>query len=293
MRRIALLGAALLPFIAFNVPTAGQQPATTASAPSAAQTPSPNAAASTATPAAELVNRYCVTCHNQKIAINGVNAGLQLDRADAAHPANSAAIWEKVIIKLRTQTMPPPGNRRPDGATYDAVASWLEGELDRSAAADPNPGSSILRRLNRLEYVNAVRDLLAVDVEAESVLPIDDQKFGFDNVSSAQSVTPVLLERYMSAGKEISSLAVGEPEVRPTSDTYPVDLFLEQGDRMSEDLPFGSRGGVAVRHHFPVDGEYTIKVVLQRNSRGYVRGLYEPHRIDFRVDGALVKSTKI
>jgi hypothetical protein len=284
MRRSALLCAAILPFVAFNVPTSGQQAAGPATA---GQSSSP-AAASPPTPVGELVGRYCVTCHNQKLAVNGVNAGLQLDRADARNVANSAAVWEKVIVKLRTQAMPPPGNRRPDGATYDAVATWLETELDRAAALNPNPGRSILRRLNRLEYTNAVRDLLAVDVDAERLLPIDEVKFGFDNIGSALSVTPVLLERYMSAAREISSLAVGETEVRPASETYPVDLFLLQEDRMSEDLPFGSRGGIAVRHHFPVDGEYSIKVVLQRNSRGYVRGLYEPHQLDFRLDGARV-----
>src|SRR5262249_1783648 len=147
--------------------------------------------------------------------------------------------------------------------------------------------------LNRFEYSNAVRDLLAVDVDEASLLPIDEVKFGFDNIGSALSITPVLMERYMSAAYKISSLAVGEPEVRPTSDTYPVDLFLQQNDRMSEDLPFGSRGGIAVQHHFPVDGEYTIKVVLQRNSRGYARGLFESHQVDFRVDGERVNFVTI
>ena len=173
---------------------------------------------------------------------------------------------------------------------------WPRGwrpRLTSAAAAKPNPGRSVLRRLNRLEYSNAVRDLLAVDVDAERLLPIDEVKFGFDNIGSALSVTPVLLERYMSAAREISSLAVGETDVRPASETYPVDLFLLQSDRMSEDLPFGSRGGTAVRHHFPVDGEYSVKVVLQRNSRGYVRGLYEPHQLDFRLDGARVKVVTI
>ena len=275
-----------------NAPTSGLQAAPSAAPAAGSQTLSA-IAADPATPPEALVGRYCVSCHNEKVAVNGVNAGLHLDKADAKQVANSAEVWEKVIVKLRTRSMPPPGNRRPDSATYDAVVSWLETELDGAAEREPNPGRSVLRRLNRLEYANAVRDLLAVEVDADALLPIDELRFGFDNNGSALSVTPLLLERYLSAAYKIGSLAVGEPEVRPGSETYPVDLFLLQEDRMSDDLPFGSRGGIAVRHHFPVDGEYTVKATLQRNSRGYARGLFEPHQVDFRLDGERIKRETI
>ena len=251
------------------------------------QATEPQAAGSAASAAPEhraLLNRYCIACHNQRLK----TAGLVLDArtVDVSDLSTAPDVWEKVVQKLRTRAMPPAGRSRPDAAGYDSLASYLEGELDQAATRDPNPGRVVLRRLNRLEYANAVRDLLAVEVDGDSLLPIDEVRFGFDNIGSALSVTPLLLERYMSAAREISGLAVGEPEIRPSSETYSVDLFLLQEDRMSEDLPFGSRGGVAVRHHFPVDGEYTIKTTLQRNSRGYVRGLFESHQLDFRLDGA-------
>ena len=243
--------------------------------------------AASAAPQRTLLNQYCVTCHNQRLETAGLV--LEANTVDVSHLGTAPEVWEKVVQKLRTRTMPPAGHPRPDAAGYDSLAEYLEGELDRAAALDPNPGRSVLRRLNRLEYTNAVRDLLAVDVDGDSLLPIDEVRFGFDNISSALSVTPLLLERYISAARKISGLAVGEPEIRPSSETYPVDLFLLQEDRMSEDLPFGSRGGIAVRHYFPVDGEYTVKATLQRNSRGYVRGLFESHQLDFRLDGARIR----
>ena len=250
----------------------------------------PQAAGSAASAAPQhraLLNQYCVTCHNQRLETAGLV--LEANTVDVSNLGAAPEVWEKVVQKLRTRAMPPAGLPRPDAAGYDSLAAYLEGELDRAAARDPHPGRSVLRRLNRLEYTNAVRDLLAVDVDADSLLPTDEVRFGFDNVSSALSVTPLLLERYISAARKISSLAVGEPEIRPSSETYPVDLFLLQEDRMGEDLPFGSRGGIAVRHYFPLDGEYTVKATLQRNSRGYVRGLFESHQLDFRLDGARLR----
>ncbi len=237
------------------------------------------------------LDRYCVTCHNPNLK----TAGLALD-ANAVDVSNAGAapeVWEKVVQKLRTRAMPPAGGPRPDAAAYDSLVAHLESELDGASARNPNPGRTILRRLNRLEYTNAVRDLLATEIDGDSLLPIDEVKYGFDNISSALSVTPLLMERYMSAAFKISSLAVGEPDAGPASVTYPVDLFLLQEDRMSEDLPFGSRGGIAVRHHFPLDGEYTIKATLQRNSRGYIRGLFESHQLDFRLDGERIKRVTV
>ena len=232
-----------------------------------------------------LLDRYCVTCHNQKLA----TAGLMLDKMNVEKAGEDAAVWEKVVHKLRTRSMPPAGMPRPDASGYNFLIGRLETELDRAAAANPNPGRPAIHRLNRAEYTNAIRDLLAIDIDAESLLPIDEVDQGFDNIGDALSVTPVLLERYMSAARMIGRLAVGDPKIRPFSEKYELSKFLTQDDRMSDDLPFGSRGGIAIRHYFPADGEYTIRVFLQRNSRDYIRGLAEPHQLDFRLDGERIK----
>ena len=161
------------------------------------------------TPARQLVTQYCVSCHNQKLR----TANLTLDGADAEHVYNSAETWEKVIVKLRSRSMPPPGIRRPDNATYDAVAGWLESELDRAAVVHVNPGrSASLHRLNRAEYANAVRDLIAVDVDARAMLPPDEQAFGFDTNADALTMQPALLDRYVSAAAKIARLARRRPD---------------------------------------------------------------------------------
>src|SRR6266571_1064416 len=232
-----------------------------------------------------LLDTYCVTCHNQKTAV----AGLMLDKVDPAKAGQDPAVWEKVVHKLRSRAMPPPGRPRPDAPSYQALITHLESELDRAAAARPNPGRPAIRRLNRTEYANAIRDLFGVDIDADALLPVDEVDQGFDNIGNALSVTPVLLERYLSAARVISRMAVGEPKARPFSEKYELSKFLTQDDRMGDDLPFGSRGGIAVRHYFPADGEYTIRVFLQRNSRDYIRGLAEPHPLDFRLDGERIK----
>jgi mono/diheme cytochrome c family protein len=245
-----------------------------------------------ATPARELVNAYCVTCHNDKLK----TAGLALDKADADHPANFAETWEKVIVKLRSRAMPPPGIRRPDNATYDKVSAWLESEIDRTAAAHPNPGrSASLHRLNRAEYSNAVRDLIAVDVDAQAMLPPDEQAFGFENNAEALSMQPALLDRYVSAATWIARRAVGDPTITPTFVRYgalkdsPNDqTYLRQVDRLSEDFPLGSKGGVAAHHYFPVDGEYVLRLRLQRAWDVVIRGLNVPTQFEIRIDGKRV-----
>ncbi len=259
-------------------PAAGQQSENTApqSTKSVAQSSLTNRA---------LLDRYCVACHNEKSA----TAGLMLDKMNPEKAGEDAAVWEKVVHKLRTRSMPPAGRPRPDAPSYNLLITRLETELDRAAAAKPNPGRPAIHRLNRPEYANAIRDLLAIDIDAESLLPIDEVDQGFDNIGDALSVTPVLLERYMSAARRIGRLAVGDPKSRPLSEKYELSKFLTQDDRMSDDLPFGSRGGIAIRHYFPADGEYTIRVLLQRNSRDYIRGLAEPHPLDFRLDGERIK----
>ena len=243
------------------------------------------------TEARALLDRYCITCHNEKLR----TAGLTLDTIDVTHVSAGAEVWEKAIRKLRMGAMPPPGRPRPDQATADAFRSYLETSLDRAAAASPNPGrTEAVHRLNRVEYQNAIRDLLALEVDVAALLPADDaDQHGFDNIAEVLSVSPLLLERYMSAARKISRLAVGRPPTGPAVETYRVPLLLLQDDRLSEDLPFGSRGGIAIRHYFPVDGEYTIKIRLQRNYVEYVRGLGTPHQLEIRLDGARIKQFRL
>ncbi len=234
-----------------------------------------------------LLDRYCVTCHNEKLR----TAGLTLETMDVVNVGAGAEVWEKVIRKLRMGAMPPPGRPRPDQAAYDAFATYLETSLDRAAAARPNPGrTETFHRLNRTEYQNAIRDLLALEIDAASMLPADEaDRHGFDNMAGVLSVSPALLDRYVSAANKISRLAVGLPPGGPVIETYHVPLNLLQDDRLSEELPFASRGGLAVRHHFPVDGEYLIKIRLQTNYVDYIRGIDEAHQIEIRLDGMRVR----
>lgn len=250
------------------------------------------ASAGLASPATELVTQYCVTCHNQKLK----TAGLLLDRADSEHPENAAETWEKVIGKLRSRSMPPPGMRRPDNATYDTVAVWLESQLDRAAAAHGNPGrSASLHRLNRAEYANAVRDLVAVEVDPKATLPPDEQAYGFENNGEALSIQPALLDRYVSAASAIARRAVGDSTLPPTFVRYGAlkdnandQTYLRQTERLGEDFPLGSKGGVAAHHFFPVDGEYVFKIRLQRAWDSIIRGLNVPTQFEVRLDGKRV-----
>ena len=225
-----------------------------------------------------VLDRYCVVCHNEQAR----TAGLALDTMDVEQVSEGAPVWEKVLRKLRGRAMPPAGMPRPDEATYDSLASYLEQELD---SARPNPGRPVLHRLNRAEYTNAIRDLLALEIDGAFLLPADDSGYGFDNIGDVLSVSPMLLERYMSAARKISRLAVGDHGGRPDSETYDVPRFLGQEDRTSEALPFGSRGGIAVRHFFPVDGDYLIKVSLKTSYDGAsILGLAEQHQLDIHLD---------
>ncbi|MCZ6489706.1 MAG: DUF1592 domain-containing protein [Acidobacteria bacterium] len=259
-------------FVAASYLPAANQGSSSPAAPSAAQYRA-------------VLNRYCVTCHNEKLR----TAGLTLEKIDIEKVSAGAEVWEKVIRKLRAGQMPPDGLPRPDSATYDSFATYLETELDRAAAANPNPGRLSIQRLNRAEYANAIRDLLAVEIDEGSLLPADDSRYGFDNVGDVLTVSPLLSERYMSAARKISRLAIGDPSIGPAFERYDVPKYLMQDDRVSEALPFGSRGGIAIRHHFPLDGEYVTRIRLQKNSRAYIRGLGEPHRLDVFLDGARIK----
>ncbi len=243
-------------------------------------------AAPAASQYSKVLNQYCVTCHNEKLK----TADLILSKADVSNPSADPEVWEKVVRKLRGRAMPPMGMPRPDDATYNSMAAYLETALDKLAAAKPDPGRpTAAHRMNRAEYAAAVRDLLALDIDGESLLPSDDSG-GFDNLGALLSVSPALMERYMSAAGQISRLAVGDPSIHADIATYTVSPNLVQGDRMSEDLPFGTRGGTAIHHLFPLDGEYVVKIRLQRtDNAAYVVGIAEPHRLDFRLDGARVK----
>ena len=233
-----------------------------------------------------LVNKYCVTCHNERLR----TAGLLLDKVNAGDVAASGDVWEKVVHKVRTGEMPPAGLPRPDKATFDAFASRLEAALDRAAAAKPNPGRVALHRLNRTEYVNAIRDLLALDIDGRSFLIADDvDQHGFDDIADVLSVSPVLMEQYMSAARKISRLATGDTTILPVFETYTVPGTTNQDGRMNEDLPFGSRGGIAVSHYFPLDGEYEIKIRLQRTIYSYVRGMGRKHQLEVRLNGERIK----
>ena len=242
-----------------------------------------------ASPAASyrtVLGRYCITCHNENLK----TAGLVLSSVDVGNVVPGAEVWEKVIRKLRTRAMPPAGMPRPEEAVYDSFASYLETAIDGAAEADPHPGRPPAHRLNRAEYTNAVRDLLAIEVNGDALLPPDDSGYGFDNIADVLSVSPMLLERYMAAGRKLSRLAVGSPINRPVVETYNVSRFLQQDDRMSEELPFGSRGGIAVRHFFPLDGEYLIQVRLQRDPGGFtILGLDRQHEMEIRLNDARLR----
>src|SRR6266446_3946925 len=233
-----------------------------------------------------VLDKYCVTCHNEKLR----TAGLSLDKANVGYPADNAAIWEKVLRKLRTREMPPPRMPRPDDVTTDSLANYVETALDQAAETRPNPGRPGVYRLNRSQYGNAIRDLFALDVDSASLLPADDSGYGFDNIGDVLTLSPMLLEKYLSAAANISRVAVGDPSLSPTSSEYQIPPATVQSERESGDLPIGSRGGIAVRHHFPLDAEYVIKVRLQRGKDATtIVGISEERRLDIRLDGARLK----
>ena len=225
------------------------------------------------------IGRYCVTCHNDRLRTAGLSlAGLDVDNLPA-----HATTWEKVAAKLRTGEMPPAGAPRPVGAASRALATWAESTLDRAAAAAPNPGRPAIHRLNRVEYANAVRDLLALEIDSRSLLPTDDQAFGFDNIAATLTVSPGLMDRYLLAARRIARLAIGDPSLGPVVETYRAARLLTQDDRMAEEMPFGTRGGLSVRHHFPLDGEYVLRIRTQ-GATSRTAG----EQIDVRLDGERV-----
>jgi hypothetical protein len=257
---------------------AAVQAAPTKSAP----TPLPTDATAAAETRATL-DKYCVGCHNGRSRV----AGLALDAIDLVHADKHAEVLEKVVRKLRTGEMPPAGMPRPDPAHYERTASALEAALDAAAAFAPNAGRPGLQRLNHTEYANAIRDLLALDAGLESMLPpADPPAHGFDNVADALGLSPLLIEQYVAAARKISHLAVGQ-DVAPATELYRAVGDLTQDYRLG-DMPFGTRGGLSMRHNFPLDGEYEFRVRLWRTTIETIRGIEDENTVEISVDGTRI-----
>ena len=227
----------------------------------------------------QVLNTYCVPCHNEKLK----TAGLLLDKADVTDLTAGAATWEKVVRKLRAGAMPPVGRPRPSKEVYDGVSKLLETELDRAAALNPNPGKlPLLHRLSRTEYENAIRDLLALDalpkeMDLSLLLPADNSSSGFDNIADLLFVSPTTLEAYLEAAQKISRLAIGDPTIPLIVDTHLLPTDMRQDVQLGG-LPFGTRGGAIVKTYLPLDGEYAIKVEFAGITR-------QPHELEISVDG--------
>ena len=234
-----------------------------------------------------VLTQYCVGCHNSRARSAATASGVVFDTADLSRVADDSARWEKVIRKLRAGAMPPAGAPRPGEASSVAVASFLESTLDRVAADHPQPGRHAAHRLNRVEYANAIRDLLALEIDRATLLPPDDSVDGFDNNADVLSVSPALLERYLTAAGTISAVAVGDPDIVPGSETYRIRGDASQTGR-NETLPPGTRGGLTALHTFPLDGEYVIKVKLLEINLGSIRGLEYENQLEVTVDGERV-----
>jgi len=232
-----------------------------------------------------LLERYCAGCHNDRLK----TAGLSLNPAPVDAVPAHAAIWEKVIKKLRAGTMPPDGRPRPDRATVSALVTSLEATLDQAYARQPDPGrTETFHRLNRTEYRNAVRDLLALDVDVSDLLPADDVSYGFDNIAGVLGVSPVLLERYTTAAQKISRVAIGSRSIPPTAETFRVASDAPQDEHI-DGMPFGTRGGLLVRYTFPTDAEYAFRLRIARDYTDSLAPFYEPHQAEVAIDGARVQ----
>ena len=235
-----------------------------------------------------LLDQYCVGCHSSRAIGLAVSTGVVLDTAEVSAIARDPELWEKVVRRMRAGTMPPAGSPRPDAAAAHAAMTSIALALDRHAAAQPDPGRALPQRLNRAEYANAIRDLLHLEIDAAALLPPDDASAdGFDNNAAMLGVSPALLERYLGAAARISAVALGDPGLSASSDTYRIRGDASQSDR-NDDLPFGTRGGLMATHTFPLDGEYVIKVKLLEINLGAIRGLEHRHDLEITVDGERV-----
>jgi len=317
-----LLCVAALVFVAALVSPAGQAPPPVSQkpAPSAAVAPKPQAKAVPVAPKPQakaepvapkpqakaeaaadapiayqaMVSKYCVGCHNQR---NPLPAGapLALDTANFADPGADAATWERVIRKVGVGAMPPLGSPTPGHAELTRFRAALISSLDRAAAKTNSPGRKVLHRLNRAEYANAVRDLLGITVNIADLLPSDGGEFGFDNIATALTTSPLLLERYLTAGLRIAELAVGDAAAEPGTATFTISTVVTQNQHV-EGLPLGTRGGMMVPHIFPADGEYVFSGrLLKTVAEGLVgvEGHETPHLFIVTIDGKQVFSAPI
>jgi mono/diheme cytochrome c family protein len=286
------LAAAILTLASVGMSAGGQAPQQ-APAPRAATAPAATAAS---TPAAyqEMLNKYCVTCHNENAKIPA-GAPLALDKANLKNPGATSDVWEKVVRKIGVGAMPPQNSPTPGPAQLNAFRSALIANLDSSAAAKNNPGRYVIHRLNRTEYGNAIRDLLGVTVDVNDLLPSDGGDFGFDNIASALKTSPLLLERYLTAALRISELAVGDAEVEAGTQTFSISTVVTQRQHV-DGLPLGTRGGTLVHYDFPADGEYVFYGRLLRTvAEGYVgvEGHETPFQFIVTVDGEQVFSAPV
>jgi cytochrome c551/c552 len=286
---LAIASLAGLTVVAFEAQQQASAPPAvrTAAAPpvkAATQPPTPVSAHATTTPAADenaVFKQYCVTCHNDRAKAGG----LSLASFDAAGAAEHAEVTEKIVRKLRAGMMPPAGARRPEPSVLTDLASALENRVDHAAALNPNPGRRPFQRLNRAEYTAAVRDLLDLDIDVDAYLPPDTISDGFDNVADAQGFSPTVLEGYLRAASAISALAVGDAKAAPTEANYKVPRTANQM-RQVEGAPFGTRGGIAVTHIFPADGEYTFRMMLHSIPTGQLFGSSFPgEQIEVSING--------
>jgi len=255
-----------------------------AGAASAAQQKAALPSSQEASPLPILVNQYCAGCHNGHLKKGGLDLdGIRLE--DVAQHTNE---WERVVRKLRARQMPPAGMDRPQESTYTAVVSWLSDSLDKASAEHPNPGrTETFRRLNRTEYQNAIRDLLGLDINATELLPKEGSGHGFDNVTVGD-LSPMLLERYISAAQKISRMAVGALRRSPGGETFRVRADLTQEEHVVG-LPVGTRGGALIPYTFPRDGEYEVQIRLMRDRNEEIEGLHESHELELLLDRERVR----
>jgi mono/diheme cytochrome c family protein len=252
-------------------------------APPRRQVPASTAAPALAPEQRAAIDKYCVSCHNERTK----TAGLTLDRQTITDAPAHPEVWEKALRKVRAGMMPPPGMPQPDVATKQAIVTWLETSLDAAAQRMPDPGRPLVHRLNRAEYANALKDVLALDVDAAALLPPDDSASGFDNNADVLGVSPVLLESYLTAAERVSALALGDPGTPPAGELFRVRQDQSQ-DRHVDGLPLGTVGGILIERTLPLDGEYQFQVRLFRTNLGTMRGLEYAHQLEISVDGERV-----
>jgi hypothetical protein len=233
-------------------------------------------------PQRALLDRYCVTCHNERLK----TAGVTFDTMDLSHVETGARIWEEAVRKLRGGLMPPPGMPSPEAETKASFISWLENSLDRAAAKSPNPGRVALHRLNRAEYASTIEEILAVHVDPSNLLPVDDISDGFDNIANVLKVSPSFLEQYISAARLVTATAVGNPAATPVKASLKPAAGNDQSQHI-EGLPLGTRGGFLDEYVFPADGEYEFSIGGLAGA-GYVQGMEYEHRVILTIDGVRV-----